>query len=124
MKADKLLKVSLVCVILGLLLTVLAVTDCAAQDRPLTALRIGLVGIQVADLAVTQRALGEDGRELNRLMPTDPLPMAAVKIGGYLLTDWAIGRLAKKNKVAAYVTTAALVAFYAAVVVHNERQIR
>ncbi len=98
-----------------------------AQDRLTDSLRRAVVAGQIADITVTEYQLAHGHRELNPALAwasEKPLAFAAVKIGGYLLTDVMLAKLGRTHRTAAVVTSLVLTGVYVGVVAHNARGIR
>lgn len=99
----------------------------SAQDRLTESLRRAVVGVQMVDLAVSAYQLGQARREVNPALAwasDHPVWFATAKVGGYLLTDIMLVKLAKMNRRAAIVTSLAITGVYVGIIARNTRGIR
>lgn len=106
------------------------ITRPRATTAILTSLYVSTAAMQALDVHSTLRALNQGAVEANPMMSPltkNPAAFIAVKAGVAASTIFAARSLAKRNKVAAIVTLAAINSAYAMVVSHNfkvARQLR
>jgi len=87
---------------------------------------VSYVGLQVADVLSTARALERGGREINPLLPfaSNRGAMLAMKGATAAATIYLSEKVAKRSRVASIVMMAAINSAYAAIVAHNYRVAR
>ena len=103
-------------------LLLLVAAPASAQSGPIAhALEAGFVGLQVADLVTTRRAVQSGtGHEANPLM-AQPSVAVALKAGASVVLVAAMEHWRQRHPKAAWVTLAVLDAGYAAIVARNAR---
>ena len=97
-------------------------TPSRASTVTLRSLEVSFVALQGLDIVSTMQAIDRGHEEANPLMGSisgSPAAMIGVKAGTSVATLWLVRRLARRHRVAAIITLAAIDAGYTAIVARN-----